>query len=553
MNQNNIFKLLILCIIAILLRSWHIDKPEGLWNDEYVAWYIASQNDFLSFVSAFIKNCHMPFYYLYLKLWLLFFPDTDLSLRFSSVLPSIAAIPFMYLAGKELKDEKTGFIAAIFCTISSFLIYFSQEVRIYSLLFLFTSYSLWAWIKCEKTFSQKNIINLLIANFLIIFTHTIGIVFVTFNLLALIIPKLKEKEITKKEGLIFALPYLFVLFIMSLVLIRLNSSNTLSQFWSTFNWSKVYYVFSDFLSPVQINIINTPKNLITSLIHKSSINFGFILFSFIPTLLSLGLIFKGLLEKNKAVNYYAVSCFMFFVALITAAMTGKIVLITKYCIEIYPFLIIAIVFSLTSLKKPMMITLTSFLILINLSYIIISPNSAPKMTREEGNYAPVALIRKAGLTKNDIIVLTYYDKHFFQRYMDTKKYNIIEITKYSYPYFLFNSGVRNIIRDTNLEYYEYFNENDTQFFANSLRYNIFDKMKSHTRVAFIFLNNVSFYSEADIHNITKNIDEYKKTPFIFLVFSYLKNNLIKQAQKSGLKLDLYIDAGAWSLISFEKE
>lgn len=495
----------------------------------------------------------MPFYYLFLKLWLLIFPDTDISLRLSSVVCSIAAIPVMYFAGKELKDKKTGFLAAVFCTISSFLIYFAQEVRIYSLLFLFTSYSLWAWLRCAKDFSKQNIINLLIANFLVIFTHTIGIVFVAFNVFALLLLKFREKSISKIKALIVSLPYLFVIFILSLVLINLSKSNTLSQFWSTFNWSKVYYVLGDFLSPVQINIINTPKSLLESLLHKSSVNFGFILFSVFPTILSLGLILNALREKNKALNYYALSCLLFFSTVIFASIIGKIVLITKYSIEIYPFLIIALAYALCSLKKPIMITLTSILVLLNLSYLILSPNSAPKMTRDEGNYAPVALIKQAGLTKNDIIVLTYYDKHFFQRYMNTDRYNIIEITKYSYPYFLFDKEKKNIIRDEKLEYYDYFDTNNAVFFTNSLRYNIFDKMKPKTRVAFIFLNNVSFYSEKDIQNITQNIEEYKKTPFIFLVFSYLKNNLIKEAQRSELKLDLYIDAGAWSLISFEKE
>ncbi|MBR6163694.1 glycosyltransferase family 39 protein [bacterium] len=553
MNKNIFFKLLILCIIALLLRSWHLDKPEGLWNDEYVAWYIASQNDFISFVSAFIKNCHMPVYYLFLKFWLFIFPDTDLNLRISSVVCSLCSIPVMYLAGKEAKDEKTGLLTAAFTVISSFLIYFAQEVRIYSLLFLFTSLSLLFWIKCYKNFTRKNLIYLLLSNFLIIFTHTIGIVFVTFNIFALLILKFREKAISKMQGLFISLPYLVVIFILSLILLKLSSSHTLSQFWATFNWSKVYYVFSDFLSPVQINIINTPKNLLQSLFHNSSLSIAFIIFSVIPTVLSLFLIFKALFEKNKAVKYYALSCLMFFAAVICAAIGGKIVLITKYCIEIYPFLILGIVLGLTTLKKPLMIILTSLLMVLNLSYIIISPNSAPKMTRDEGNYAPVALIQNAGLTKNDIIVLTYYDKHFFERYMDTKKYNIVEITKYSYPYFLFDSGIKNIIRDTELEYFDYFNENDTKFFAKSLKNNILDKMKPGEKIAFIFLNNVSFYSEKDIYNITQNIEEYKKTPFIFLVFSYLKNNLIKQAERNGLKLILYTDAGAWSLISFEKE
>ena len=198
-------------IVALLLRSWHINKPEGLWNDEYVAWFISSQNSFESFFRELNQNCHMPLYYLYLKVWSFLFSDSDLSLRLSSVVCSISSVFVMFLAGKEIKDEKNGFLCAILCTISSFLIYFAQEVRIYSLLFLITSYSLLAWIKCAKETNLKNYLNLLTANALLIFTHTIGFVFVFFNISALLVLKIKENKIKRNKLFLFSLPYFIIL------------------------------------------------------------------------------------------------------------------------------------------------------------------------------------------------------------------------------------------------------------------------------------------------------------------------------------------------------
>ena len=79
MKNNTFFKLFIIFLIAILFRMCFLDKPEGLWNDEYVSWYIASIKDWHLFVAKMMQNCHTPFYYLYLKFWMFCFPDTDYS------------------------------------------------------------------------------------------------------------------------------------------------------------------------------------------------------------------------------------------------------------------------------------------------------------------------------------------------------------------------------------------------------------------------------------------------------------------------------------------
>ena len=100
MKNNTFFKLFVIFIIAFLFRIYMLDKPEGLWNDEYMGWYIASKNSITDFISELMKNCHMPFYYIYLKLWMFLFGDTDYTLRLSSVIPSLLSVIIMYFVGK---------------------------------------------------------------------------------------------------------------------------------------------------------------------------------------------------------------------------------------------------------------------------------------------------------------------------------------------------------------------------------------------------------------------------------------------------------------------
>ena len=98
-------------ILGIVLRLIFINKPDGLWNDEYVSWSIAAVPFVDGFWNAVKSQCHMPFYYLYLKFFMSLFGQSDLVLRLTSVLAGVLSIGAMYFVGKE-KDEKTGLICA---------------------------------------------------------------------------------------------------------------------------------------------------------------------------------------------------------------------------------------------------------------------------------------------------------------------------------------------------------------------------------------------------------------------------------------------------------
>ena len=91
---------------------------------------------------------------------------------------------------------------------------------------------------------------------------------------------------------------------------------------------------------------------------------------------------------------------------------------------------------------------------------------------------------------------------------------------------------------------------------NSLLDKIWDtylrKMKKGDKIGFVFLDNVSFLSNNYIQDIVDDDIEYKKTPFIFLVFSTLRNNLL-YSMKDHFKMVSITQAGKWTLFVFEKK
>ena len=101
--MKNFAKIFLIIILGIALRLIFINKPDGLWNDEYISWMIAATPFSGGFIDAVKSQCHMPFYYLYLKFFMTLFGQSDLLLRLTSVFAGVLSIPVMYFIGKMMK------------------------------------------------------------------------------------------------------------------------------------------------------------------------------------------------------------------------------------------------------------------------------------------------------------------------------------------------------------------------------------------------------------------------------------------------------------------
>lgn len=555
MLKKNIFLLFIILILGLLLRIWCLDKPQGLWNDEYISWFIASKKFPIEMFHEIIKNCHMPLYYIYLKSWIFCFSDSDLSLRFSSVIPGILSVLVMFFVGKSYKDYKLGLLCSLCTAVSGFLIYFSQEVRLYSLLFLITAINLLTWVKLSKEQSIKNLIFFAITNILIMLTHTIGFAFVIFNILFLSIYLIKlDKKYLKYIAIMSILILISILPLLPFMS-RVFNESYISQFWSGFSFEKIFFVMADYFSPIQINIITTPRSISDVVFNNSNLNIMYFIFAIIPMILGLIGVIKALFVKEKLNKYLAMVSFSFFGVLIIAAMLNKIVLVTKYSLEIYPTLILLMCIGFLSFKNDFLRKfLVATFIFLSLTHILINKNSAPKLGRSEGNKLVANLITDAKLKKTDMIVLTYYSTDRFLKYIPVKDYKrFYYIDKYNFPTFF----------DTKDKPYKYIMQNGKELFYNDFKYNdkeYFDKkfydyyigpLNKGDKLAIILLKNVCFIDKNKMYDVTSSPNEYKSMPLMFLVFSYIKNNAIELASKK-LKPEAIYEEGDWVMVVFKK-
>ncbi len=556
MSKKNLTFLVLIVIFSVFLRLWYIDKPQGLWNDEYISWFIASQKFPDEFFDAIIKNCHMPFYYFYLKLWSILFSDSDLSLRLSSLLPGVLSVISMFFVGKVYKDEKTGLLCALITAISGFLIYFSQEVRFYILLFFFSSLNLLCWILINKKQSFVNFLFFTLMNLLILVTHTIGFVFVFFNLIFLAF-FLRSKDLRNRKFVkIISLFLFFVVLILSPFILQVFKESYVSQFWSAFSVSKLFFIITDYFSPVQINIVTTPNNLEDILFKNNHLNIMFVIFAMIPTVLALIGFINSFRIKDKLLYYLFFPSLCYFMILVLASVLGKLVLITKYAIEIYPILLLLITVGFLAIKnEKLKKILISLYLFISLFYIIVNNNSAPKLGRSEGNKQIADLITVSKLSNKDIILLTYYSSDKVLKYMNITDYpRFYYIDKYNFTkYFpLDNLSYKEVIQNGKYILFENFKINDSRYFNKKFYFDYIKTLKKGDKLAIIFLKNVCFISKDKMMEMELESDAYKQTSLVFLIFSYIKNNAIDLAARH-LKFVSATESGDWFIIVFEKQ
>jgi len=121
-------------LVGLALRVASINT-RGLWLDEAITVKQASRT-FLRVIQKLATGVHPPLYHITMHFWLKYFGKSEIALRSFSVIVGVIAIPVAYWAGKRIYDRRTGLIAAGLIALSPFQIWYSQEARMYTLLFL---------------------------------------------------------------------------------------------------------------------------------------------------------------------------------------------------------------------------------------------------------------------------------------------------------------------------------------------------------------------------------------------------------------------------------
>jgi uncharacterized membrane protein len=156
-----------LIFIGFAARIWRLGY-QSLWLDEAltVVFSRPSLRDVLNILVT--QDLHPPLYYLALHFWMKVAGSSEFSARFLSVIGGVSAVPATYILGVTLfkqqhsevstkqyldRGVQIGLLAALLVAVSPFLVYYSQEARMYSALATFgvlSTVSLWKLIHTKN-------------------------------------------------------------------------------------------------------------------------------------------------------------------------------------------------------------------------------------------------------------------------------------------------------------------------------------------------------------------------------------------------------------------
>ncbi|MBP7211457.1 hypothetical protein KBA27_01340, partial [bacterium] len=379
-------------------------------------------------------------------------------------------------------------------------------------------------------------------------THTIGFVFVFCNLLfvTLVLNKNTESKYKNISKNIW-ISIITITLICSPLIFKIFTSGGYSQWWSNFTSAKIMFMLTDFLSPVITNIVDSPTKFLTG------ITFAFIIFGIFPTIIAISAIINAILQKDYKVKILSATTVLAIIIVTVASMTGKLVFLTKYLIEIYPALILLVAFGFLKFNNSKVRkSLISIYIAFSLLYIIAFPTSAPKLHRGEGHKIVANLIKNAQLNKNDIVLINYYPQNRFEKYMSFNSYQVYSINKGNFENYISKENNNSKIKkDGKKIYFNQFSKEDSNYFNKIFNSEILSKLKPNQKIAILNLTSVSIYSPMKLQMLTQNPHIYNKSPFLFMVFSYLRNEELKTCMQN-LKITRIETKGNWELITFTK-
>lgn len=155
--------------IGIFLRLWEIGAESLRLDEAQSIWQAAHTTEFIRFYM--LKNVHLPLHNTLLHFWIILFGSSETTVRIFSAIFGILSLPAFYLLSRQILKKKWALAATAIGAISPFWIWYSREIRMYTLLTLITILSYYFFIKIIRKNELKYYVLYTLVNLAGIFTH----------------------------------------------------------------------------------------------------------------------------------------------------------------------------------------------------------------------------------------------------------------------------------------------------------------------------------------------------------------------------------------------
>nr|WP_322623341.1 glycosyltransferase family 39 protein [uncultured Flavobacterium sp.] len=227
-KQNPV--LIIILTICLILRIYKLDF-QSPWPDElFSLTNSASEKSYGYIFRVLESDVHPPLYYYVLHTLFLIFGDSSFLARLVSVIFGMGGLIAVYFLAKELFNKKNiGLIAISLLGLNFFHLYYSQEARMYAMLFFTTTMSFLFLVKFIKNPTAKSALIHAIFASLMINTQFVAVFTLVGEYLILLYFFIKPYKVSQKNFFKYSLlsfVVTIILYIPSLLILKKMSKQT---------------------------------------------------------------------------------------------------------------------------------------------------------------------------------------------------------------------------------------------------------------------------------------------------------------------------------------
>ncbi len=155
-TQNSKLILAAITLLAFWARVQNLTY-HSIWFDESISirWAQSSYARIWDVSMHLVEDRLPPLYYLWLKAWTGVAGFSEFSLRYLSVLMGVLLIPLIFALGAKIANRRVGTLAALLTALNPFLIWYSQEARMYALSVLVATLAVFAFLRATESGAQR--------------------------------------------------------------------------------------------------------------------------------------------------------------------------------------------------------------------------------------------------------------------------------------------------------------------------------------------------------------------------------------------------------------
>ncbi len=387
-------------LIGIQSESLRLDETQSIWQ--------ASHS--IPFITQYmLKNVHLPLHNSLLHYWILYFGSDVYMVRLLALIPGILTIPAIYYLSSEVIGKDRSKYTMLIAALSPIWVWYSREIRMYTLLIFITTLSYLFFIRTLKR-------NKLIDYFFYVIVNIVGVYTHYFFLLVLLVQAVffiisSRSMSLSEEFKNFNVTSRFLKLVICAVLIGLTFFPWVRAL--IMNYGSGTYA-PELATPIPFNIIQTYFEYIGGFLPDS---IGSILLSVWPISIFFGFIFL-----TKRQNPFSYTLFLVVLGTILPILLGytfsvvvKSVFLSRYFIIVTPMLYIFMAWYLTELRGVTRNILVCMFFLLMAVMLYVQQNHMQNPARE--NYKDAIAFIENNADSRDIVLLTpAYTIYPFQYY-----------------------------------------------------------------------------------------------------------------------------------------